>query len=145
MREAKRILALALFLAMVCDLYAADWYDSLWRYRQKITILASRVSGSGTLTNFPLLVTHASVDLNLFEQAQGNGNDILFTKDDHTTKLSHEIEQYDTNTDHVAIWVKIPELSGSVDMDIYMYYANLSAGNQENATNVWISSYRGDI
>src|SRR3990170_4488606 len=51
----------------------AAWYNPSWPYRQKITDPANSV----------------------FANAQGSGNDILFTAADGSTKLNHEIERFD--------------------------------------------------
>jgi len=84
------------------------WPDSLqgWNYRQKITIMPS----SPTLTNFPALLTEDIVRSGLWIHANTNGSDILFTDDDGETKLSHEIEMYETNTPQMDIWVKVPTI-----------------------------------
>jgi len=131
------------FMTSETQAFPGDWHDSRWAFRQKITIHSSQVSGTGALTNFPVLITHSNVAAGLWAHAQDNGDDILFTQADAVTKLSHEIEEYDTNTDHMAIWVRIPQLSGLTDTDIYMYYGYPSAANQENPTHVWITDYMG--
>ena len=72
---------------------AADptWFDSGWLYRKVLTIDHTKV-GSGPHTNFPVLLSRADADL--MTKAQTDGNDILFTLSDGTTKLNHEIESY---------------------------------------------------
>jgi hypothetical protein len=122
-------------------LNAVAWYNDGWAHRQKITIDNTKVSGAGSLTNFPMLITIAS-DANLASAARADGFDILFTSDDGTTKLDHEIELYVTATGELVAWVEIPSLSATVDTDIYMYYLNPSAADQSNATGVWDSDYK---
>ena len=65
------------------------WYDCAWGYRKNITIDHTKVSA--TQSNFPVLVSLTG-DSDLSKYALANGNDILFTAADGTTKLSHEIE-----------------------------------------------------
>lgn len=115
-----------------------DWYNSSWLYRQKITIDATQVPGD--LTDFPVLINLAS-NANLAAKALANGDDILFTSSDGTTKLSHEIELYTSGTGELVAWVKAPSVSGSVDTELFMYYGNSAAANQEAATSVWDSNY----
>ncbi|VAW30003.1 hypothetical protein MNBD_BACTEROID07-325 [hydrothermal vent metagenome] len=81
----------------------------------------------------------------VFAKAQSNGQDILFTSSDRTTKLNHEIEKFDNTpgSEELVAWVKIPQLSTSTDTVIYMYYGNPNAFAQENPQGVWDSSYRG--
>jgi hypothetical protein len=129
---------LVLFVAVNCA--TAAWYDGAWAYRQKITIDGSQVSG--TLTNFPLLLTEACIEADVWSRAQTNGNDIVFTQSDGVTKLSHELERYNTNDQTVVAWVQIPELSSVTGTELWMYYGNAGAANQEDAGDVW-ADYAG--
>ncbi len=76
-------------------------------------------------------------DSDLSSSAQSDGDDILFTSSDGTSKLAHEIENYTTGTGALRSWVKVPSVSTSVDTDIYMYYGNSGASNQESVADVW--------
>lgn len=67
-----------------------DWYNSDWLYRKKITLKQA----SSTLSNFPVLVSLSDTDL--AARAQADGDDILFTSSDGTTKIPHEIEASST-------------------------------------------------
>ena len=42
---------------------SGPWFDSKWVYRKKISTDNSQVSGSNSLTNFPLLIKTTDVDL----------------------------------------------------------------------------------
>ena len=110
-----------------------------WPYRKSITIDHTKVSAD--LTDFPVLVSLAS-DTDLASDALDNGNDILFTSSDGTTKLAHEIEQFDGSTGKLVAWVKVPSLSSSSDTIIYLNYGNPSSPNQQNPTGVWDSNYK---
>jgi len=116
---------------------AQSWYDLDWEYRKAIIIDADKVTGN--LTDFPLLVNVADSDLRA--NALANGDDILFTGNDGTTKLNHEIESYDDSNGHLVAWVKIPNLSSTVNTVIYLYYGNPDASPQENPTAVWDADY----
>ena len=111
----------------------SDWYNANWQYRKKITIDNTRVSGTGSHSNFPVLIDISDADLS--SEAQADGDDILFTSSDGTTKINHEIEDYTTGD--LRAWVKVTSVSTSADTDIYMYYGYSSAANQENVTGVW--------
>jgi hypothetical protein len=115
------------------------WYSGAWLKRKKITIDHNRVSGS--LTDFPVLVS-ISVPL-LQTYAQENGNDILFTSSDGTTKLAHEIEYYDNNGGILVAWVKVPSVTSESDTVIYMYYNNTGASSQQEKAHVWTNGYQG--
>ncbi|MDP2676648.1 MAG: DUF2341 domain-containing protein [bacterium] len=112
---------------------SADWYHEDWLYRKKITL----EQASTTLTAFPALVSLSDTDLSA--RAQADGDDILFTSSDGTTRLSHEIENYASGG--LNAWVKIPTLSSSAANDIYMYYGNAATSSEQTPTTVWDGSY----
>ncbi len=114
------------------------WYDADWDCRKKITVNASQVPGD--LTNFPVLVNLSS-DTDLASDAQDDGDDILFTSSNGTTKISHEIERFNGTTGELVAWVEVPSVSGSSNTDIYMYYCNSSATNQQDVANTWDNGF----
>ncbi len=116
------------------------WYNASWGYRKSITIDYTKVGANET--NFPVLVNLAS-DANLAANAQADGDDILFTKSDGTTKLDHEIENYTTGTGALVAWVEVDSLSSSVNTIIYMYYGNAGCASQQNINGTWNSNYQG--
>ena len=140
-RELLRLLVIAALVLITIGTGVAradpDWYDSGWQYRKKINFDSNKVTA--TLTNFPVLIMLADSDL--ASDAQDDGDDILFTADDGTTKLNHEVEEFDGTTGDLVAWVRVPSLSDSVDTDIYIYYGNGVATNQQNVTGVWDSNY----
>jgi hypothetical protein len=91
--------------------------------------------------NFPLLVN--SIDTDLKNIAQNNGNDIVFTSCNGKTKLNHEIENYASSTGSLTAWVQVPNIYNSPNNIIYMYYGYSSAKNQQNVVSTWDSSYGG--
>jgi hypothetical protein len=136
------VLIITLILSIIGpNIASADpgWYDLNWLHRKKITIDHTKVSA--TLTDFPVLISLGS-DTDLAADAQDDGDDILFTASDETTKLSHEIESFNGTTGKLVAWVKVPTLSSVTNTDIYMYYGNSGATNQQNPTGVWDSNYK---
>jgi hypothetical protein len=122
---------------------------STFGYRKAITIDHNKVSHTVDTgeTNFPVLI-NLPTDTNLATHAQdathGNGGDILFTSASTAwntgtvnDKLAHEIETYTPATGSLQAWVKIPNLSSTVDTVIYMYYGNASIASQQNKNAVW--------
>ena len=120
----------------------ANWYDSAWSYRKEIVIDHTRVSGGADLANFTVLVDLGS-DAGLAAHALANGNDILFTSVDGTTKLSHEIDTFVSASGHLLAWVKVPTLFAATDTPLFMYYGNAAAANQQDAAGTWNNSYAG--
>ena len=129
----------------VCD-EAADacvaqatgtWYDANWTLRKSVTVDSTQVTAD--LTDFPVLVS--ITDSDLAAAARADGWDIVFTDDDETTKLAHEIERYNPATGELVAWVKVPNLTSSTDKVLYMYYGNATAANQQNPDAVWDADF----
>ncbi len=135
-----RAAALAFLCLFLAQSASAAWHDNNWLYRREITILSSEVSA--TLTDFPVLIK-INADAQLAAAARSNGFDILFTDDDGTTKLDHEIEEYVTGTGDLVAWVKVPTLLATADKTLYLYYGYASSANQANPTGVWTEGFGG--
>jgi len=83
-----------------------------WLCSMRITF--DGYAGGETLTNFPALVL-LSENLPGFQYNQftsGQGYDLRFTDDSRSRFFNHEIEYWDKNGTS-AVWVQVPELSGS--------------------------------
>ncbi|MDD5621293.1 MAG: DUF2341 domain-containing protein [Candidatus Pacebacteria bacterium] len=115
-----------------------SWYSSSWAYRKSITATSSATAIPSTQTDFPILISLSS-DSDLASHAQPDGDDILFTSSNGTTKIDHEIEYYASSTGQLISWVEVPSLATSTV--IYMYYGNASVSSQQNATGTWNSDY----
>jgi hypothetical protein len=111
-----------------------------WLYRKKLTVNKTMVSG--TQTDFPVLVNLSS-DTDLANDAQNSGNDIVFTREDGTTQIPHEIENFTKSSGALLAWVKVPNVTSLENKDIYLYYGNSSTASQENRTGVWDANYHG--
>ena len=116
-----------------------NWYNASWLKRKKITFTADAGKIPATQTNFPVLINISS-DSDLSASAQADGDDILFTSSNGTTKINHEIETYTTGTGAIIAWVNVPSLSASTE--IYMYYGNAGAANQQAVTSTWNSDFK---
>ncbi|MHA2328293.1 MAG: DUF2341 domain-containing protein, partial [Candidatus Hodarchaeales archaeon] len=123
-----------------------DWHFPGFMYRKGITIDATEVSGSGDLSNFPILIDLYDSDLHHPYKVQPDGDDILFS-DASGNMLDHEIELFNQNYDstkaHLVAWVEIPNLSGTDDTEIFMYFGNSGLTSQTNPDAVWDSNYVG--
>jgi hypothetical protein len=117
-----------------------DPFEMGWQYRKKITIDHSKVDGD--LTSFPVLIS--TVDEDLCDKAQSDGDDILFMDGPGVAnRLYHEIEYYDDSNGELVAWVNIPSLSANEDTVLYMYYGNPSCSSQQFPENVWNTNYCG--
>jgi len=116
-----------------------NWYLG-WDYRVGITIDETKVIGSANFSNYVLLVDITSSDF--ISKAQTDADDFVFTLQDGTSKLNHEIESYNNATGHLYAWVQIPTLSYNNNTSIYLYYGNNSATNQESQESTWASNFK---
>ncbi|MDD1664355.1 MAG: DUF2341 domain-containing protein [Methanomicrobiales archaeon] len=107
-----------------------------WKYRKKITIDHTGVAADQS--SFPVLVSLTDTDLS---KAQGDGDDILFTSSDGSTRLPHEIENFTASTGSLVAWVGVPSLSSSTDTVLYMYYGNSTATSQQDPAGVWDANF----
>lgn len=114
-----------------------------WKYRKKITIQSSQVANTSQ-QNFPVLVK-ATLDT---AKVQDDAGDVLFALPANEWnsgtpefRLAHEIESYNFSTGELVAWVKAPEVSATVNTEIYMYYGNPSAANQDQPDQVWPADY----
>ena len=92
------------------------WWNTNWLYRKNIIIKHEIIEDS--LTNYPILIDITSIDLK--NNAQPNGDDIVFTNNEGDQIFDHEIEYYDSSNGHLTAWVKIPTLSSNIDTPIYL-------------------------
>jgi len=121
---------------------SAAWYNPAWTKRKKITIQNAYVDSN--LTNFPLYVDITS-DTDIGASAQADGDDILFTTDDGITQIPHEEEYFNISAGSATghYWVKVPTINSESTTDIYVYYGNSNASDQQQVTDVWDSNTIG--
>ena len=118
----------------------SNWYSPDWKYRIKVTVDHEQVGEE--VTDFPMVVKITN-NQKLFKNAKQDGKDIVFTSSDGITKLDHELEAYNADNQELVAWVKIPKLSVTENTEIYAYYGNLTAEDQQRPTNVWGNGYTG--
>jgi hypothetical protein len=114
------------------------WWDTNWAKRRKLTI--SNLDQATTHTNMPVLVKLNTGRIN-YSNFRANGEDIRFTLDDHTTVLDHTIEEWNSSGNSF-VWVRMPSIAASSEVEIFMYYDNVAAGDTSNSGNVF-TAYEG--
>lgn len=120
---------------------AAPWYNPAWRYRCKITIPAAKVAG--VATNFPVYVPGSVLPAAVYTGAQANGNDLLFTASDGTTKLAHERVHWVPASSGAELHFKAPSLTNLLANEFFLYWGNAAATDQAAPTAVWSNGYIG--
>ncbi|HEX3032206.1 MAG TPA: DUF2341 domain-containing protein, partial [Bacillota bacterium] len=110
-------------------------------FYKKITIDHTKVSNTDQ-ANFPVLISLTGLNQS---HINPDGSDIRFTADDGLTELPREIESYSGG--NLAAWVKVPNLSATVDTIVYMYYGDATltepaADSTYGRNSVWDSNYK---
>ncbi|MBF0433136.1 MAG: DUF2341 domain-containing protein [Fibrobacteria bacterium] len=117
-----------------------------WGLVKKIYINTSTTGAalSGNVYDFPLLVrlnTTVSEATVLFQNAQSDGSDIRFAKQDFTP-LHYEIERWDPVSKRAEIWVSIDTVFGNTDNQfIYLFTGNELAYPQSNSSTVFDTAH----
>ena len=93
------------------------------------------------MADFPVLVKITGSSNPLFSKALSTGNDILFTQADGSTKITNEVEYYNSTTATLCAWVRMPSVSSTEDTAAYMYYGCANAAAQGNANGAWDSNF----
>ncbi len=143
----RRLFALTIVLVLLISVYApfvrfgvsagGSWLTG-WTYRRQLTLNGSLINEG--LTDFPVLVRLDSSFFD-FSKAKDHGEDVRFTASDGTTLLKYEIERWNKTAGKAEIWVKLPSVSSGSDTVLYLYYANPSASDAQDPTNVWDSNF----
>ncbi|MCH8874857.1 DUF2341 domain-containing protein, partial [candidate division KSB1 bacterium] len=122
----------------------------------ELVIQASQVPD--TLTNFPVLVTEATLPTEMFDAdgtyfALNGGGDIRFSSDQNGTfLLPCEIVTFTTDNNpalgKAEIWVKVPTVSSSSNTSIWVWYNKAGATQPPAAAvygseSVWDANYMG--
>ena len=114
------------------------WWDLSWLKRNNI--LVNNIDQAVTFTDMPILIKISSSNID-YNDFQSDGSDIRFTLDDHLTVLSHNIETWNTSGDSY-VWVKIPSITASTELTIFMYYDNSAALDSSSSSSVF-TNYDG--
>ena len=121
-------------------------YYPSWTHSRRV-LLNTSLSGAGIASkvfNFPVLVRLTKNNFN-FSEAQSNGNDIRFAKQDNTA-LACEIERWDPVAGLAELWVKIDTVFGNDSGHcITMYWGNLQAVSVSNSAAVFdtVNGFQG--
>lgn len=116
-----------------------------YTYGKTVTLQGSQISG--TLTNFPVLISLTDNSLrttgNGGRVLNANGYDIVFTLPDCNTILPMQIERYDGASGTLVSWVQLPSLVGGNNQIIYMFYGKTGVVTDPSSTTVWDGNYMG--
>lgn len=136
-----------LFLALSAVAAAQDnsWWNDGWDYRKEILFDMSP-SGAGTDTDVndvAVLLRLSSANFGYFGNTLETGDDIRFVASDDLTPLSFYIERYDAINEIALIWVRVPKLAVSGQIQsILMYYGNEDAVAASDPKSVFDATTR---
>jgi len=117
--------------AHTADNLILDAYPEGWARKQKITIDNTKVGGSGSHTDFPMLITLDHLDSEIVDagsnSALNGGGDIRFSSDSAgASRLAIDVISFVTNATPASreceIRVKVSSISTSADTDIFIWY-----------------------
>ncbi|MEP5612932.1 MAG: DUF2341 domain-containing protein, partial [Cyclobacteriaceae bacterium] len=122
---------------------AQSWLSG-YQYRKPVTIAAGDITGTGTLTDFPVLVSITSSDLDnsTAHVTSADGFDIVFADADGTTRALHQLVSFNAGTGAIVAWVQL-DLDGTSGNTFYMYYGDSDVTTDQSSGNTWNSNYIG--
>ncbi|MDA1021628.1 MAG: Ig-like domain-containing protein, partial [Cyanobacteria bacterium] len=121
------------------------WSNSNWASRLKITIDATKVNGD--VTDFPVYVDLSDLSSkNFFNNVRSDGGEIRVTQGDGLSLVPTELVSIDTTNNQGELWFKAPFLSGTNNLDFYIYYNNangrpLNANHPMGRYAVWSNGF----
>lgn len=99
-----------------------------WSYRRGVTVSPDLVDGATTDAHVLVRIT----DTDLGVQSRADGADLVFTGADGTTRLDHVIERWIPGTGTLSAWVRVPSVDPGTGADLFLYYGNSSAQDQQD-------------
>lgn len=99
------------------------WWDGDWEFKREIKVKEN--SGSN-LSNYTTLI-YVPYDSDM----KTDFSDLRFTNSTENGELSYWIENK-TDSSFAYVWVKVPNLTASINNTIYMYYGNSGASSKSN-------------
>ena len=76
-------------------------------------------------------------DPEIAAQARADGFDIVFTAGDGVTRLDHFLESWNSGTTELRAWVLVPGLTAGADTELFVYYGNATALDQQDPIAVF--------
>ena len=104
-----------------------------WAARTPVVVQTGALGS--TLGDVEILVD--VVDGRLSTATQACGCDLVFTAADGTTRLDHVVETFDRDSGALTAWVSVPTVPASGDVDLFLYFSNPTAVDQQDAVGVF--------
>jgi len=133
-----RIFEIALFffalIALIDTANALVSSPQYWSYYRPITITNNVAQD---LTDYQVNFTLDTANLIAQGKMRSDCGDLRVTQSDGQTLLPYWIEPNTCNTNTTRIWTKVPSISASSSVTIYVWYGNPQATSQANGSAVF--------
>lgn len=129
----------AVCAAGVCKSPPATVFDPAWAdlaYTGRYRLAINHTKLASSLSDYPLAVV-LGPDAALAAALRPDAGDLEFFLPAATTRLSHEVETYDSSSGTLAVWVRVPFASAAVDTEIDMYFGNSGATGTADPHGLW--------
>jgi len=126
----KHILLSMVFMAALWPSLASAWWNDEWPYRVAVNLDTSLTGAdiAGTQKDVPVLVRLHSGNFQDFFLLKEDLSDLRFIGADDKTPLKFHVESFDLINQLMYVWVKVPQISGSLNTEkIWLYYGNEKA------------------
>ena len=108
---------------------ASEWFDTNWGLRKRIRIVNA--------DNATYATTTVKIPVTYDADMQADFEDLRFTASNGVTPLDYWIERYTASSD-ATVWVEIFNLPAQDNLDIFMYYDNVTATSTSSSTATFI-------
>jgi hypothetical protein len=128
------------------SVYVEPLLYKCFQYRRMLTINHNLVFG--TQTNFPVLFYKTHND---FKHSSYGGHiqhpkgyDIYFSSDSQgKIRIPHELDYYDPVSGTIAVWVLMPSINNTTDVNFYIHYGNANIDKNISSPNFWPDDFVG--
>lgn len=113
---------------------SGTWFDQgSWGARKPIVIAAEVTDAPLTDVTLPITI----VDADLASSVAADGADLVFTTADGVTRLDHAVEVWDPGSGSLTAWVRLPSISADDPTELFLYYDNPAAADQQDPAAVF--------
>lgn len=153
MKIVKKTLVWSIFLIGIWPALASAWWNNDWSYRVAVNLDTSLTGAAvmSTENDVPVLIRLHTGNFQDFFMLKEDLSDMRFIAGDDKTPLKFHIESFDLINQLMFVWVKVPQITGSLNTEkIWMYYGNEKAvsgsdvAGSYDVNTVMVHHFQGD-
>ena len=114
---------------------AVNWWSGGTGFLKRMQITIDNSDQTAAFTNQAVLIRLNSSIVG-YSNFNPDGSDLRFVASDQTTELDYEVEHWDVNGNSY-VWVRVPNIPASGQVNIFLYFNNPSATFQNNPASMW--------